>query len=242
MGMALYEKPLKVELQNHELFVNGTRYPRSVRTVKDMGKTLMSTSRLEERNSFDVYYMYRGIVVHSGIRFDITVMPPGPVGEEYPKTHGHYHPMSSEGIAFPEVYQVLHGKCTILMQKKNRSGSVDVIIIEAVTGDVVLIPPEFGHVTINTGKDDLVMSNLVYDKFESNYGDFEANKGAAYYFLKNGEVLQNTNYFVNSSERLDPQTLNSRYGFSCEDLLSEFNLDPGRFLFLEKPGLLKKQA
>jgi len=226
--MVLYEKPLKVELDRHELVVNGTRYPRSVRTVKDMNKTLMSTSRLEERNSFDVYYMYRGLVSHSGIRFDITVIPPGPLGEEYPKTHGHYHPMSADGIAYPEVYQVLHGKCTFLLQKKNRSGTVNVLIIDAKAGDVVLMPPEYGHVTINTGKDDLVLSNLVYDRFESVYGDYGANRGAAYYYL------------VNSSEKMDPQALNSKYGFSCEDLLQEFNLDPGRFLFLEKPSLLKK--
>jgi len=240
MGMALYEKPLKVELENHELIVNGTRYPRSVRTVKDLAKTLMSTSKIEERNSFDVYYMYRGLVVHSGIRFDITVMPPGPLGEEYPKTHGHYHPMSSDGVAYPEAYQVLHGRCTLLLQKRNRSGTVDVIIVEAKMGDVILIPPEYGHVTINTGKDDLVMSNLVYDKFESVYGDYSTNKGAAYYFLKNGDIVQNSNYFVNSSERMEPRDLNAKYNFSCEDLLSEFNLDPGRFLFLEKPGLLKR--
>ncbi len=240
MNVVLYEKPVKIELADNELLVDGKKHPKSVRTARQMAKTLM-TQYPNELEDFDVYYMYRDIYKKNDIRFDITVIPFRPLGEEYPKTYGHYHPKSEDGLAYPEVYQVLNGSGLFLLQKKNRNGSVDVTMVDAKAKDVVLLPPPYGHNTINSGKELLVLSNLVYDRLTPMYHDYERNRGGAYYYVKGGAIAQNTNYVVEKNERLPAAELNERYKFQCADLLAEFAGSPEKFEFLKKPSLLFKK-
>jgi len=133
---------------------------------------------------------------------------------------------------------VLKGKAVFLLQKDNPSGSVDVIIVDAKKGDVVLMPPNYGHVTINNGEETLVLANLIYKNFSSLYDEYKRNKGGAYYYTKDHELVQNTNYIVHENERISPEELNKRYEISCKDLLTELHNDPHKFAFLEKPGML----
>ncbi len=237
MDMILYEKPMRIELVGYELVVNGKKNSRSVRTVSGMRETL-STQFPHDLENSDLYYMYRNVFKQNDIRFDITVIPPGNVGGEFPKTHGHRHPNSDDGIAYPEVYQILHGNAIFILQKNNRSKMIDVIVVEATAREVVLIPPEYGHVTINSGKEVLILSNLVYDKFDSNYNEYKKNKGAAYYYMQTGEVVQNTNYVIGKNEKIDPKKLNKEYCFESHDLLADFYENPQKFEFLVKPRMI----
>ncbi|MBD3209752.1 glucose-6-phosphate isomerase [Candidatus Micrarchaeota archaeon] len=237
MDATLYEKPLRIELKGNTLFVNGNPHPRAVRTAKDLEKTLYE-NKIEQ--DYDVYYMFRNVYTSEDLRFDITLIPAGELGLEKPKTFGHFHPKSESGKAYPEVYQVLKGDALFLLQKNLPGGRVDVVMVDAKEGDVVLIPPEYGHVSINKGEEDLVLANLVYDKFSSLYEDHGKNRGAAYYYLKDGELVQNSNYIVESNERITAEELNERYGFSCQDILAEFYREPQKFGFLENPGMLNR--
>jgi glucose-6-phosphate isomerase len=240
MDMVLYEKPLKIELTGYLLFVNGSQHQKTVRTVPQMLKTLMGRPDLESLETLDMYFMYRNVMKKDGMRFDITLIPPMGIAGEAPKTHGHYHPKSEDGLTYPEVYQVLNGRAVFILQKKNRNGSVDVSIVSAKARDVVLIPSGYGHVTVNSGSDALVLANAVYDMFEPMYHEFDENRGAAYYYLKDGSIVQNGIYVVEKNERLTAEELNARYGFACADLLSELHDHPQKFEFLKKPRLLFK--
>jgi glucose-6-phosphate isomerase len=200
-----------------------------------MKKTLMNFR--EYASNLDMYYMYRNVYKNNDMRFDITLIPPLEIDGECAKTHGHYHPGSEDGLAYPEVYQVLSGSGVFILQKKNRSGSVDAMIVKAGEKDVVLLPPGWGHVSVNNGNDPLVLSNLVYDRFDSIYTDYEENKGAAYYYLKGGEIIQNENYVIQRSEHMQAKELNERFQFACVDLLSEFYAVPEKFEFLKKPRI-----
>ena len=50
----------------------------------------------------ELYYMYRGVarmedqeeINRRGLRYDITAIKPGVLGDEYVKTAGHYHPLA----------------------------------------------------------------------------------------------------------------------------------------------------
>ena len=232
MATVLYEKPIRIELAGYNLLVNGDSHPKTARTLSRMKKVMMSPA---EDIDLDMYYMYRNVYRSSDIRFDITVIPPFAIRKECAKTFGHYHPGSEDGLAYPEVYQVLRGSAVFILQKKNRNGSVDASVVYADEGDVILLPPGYGHVSINRGENPLVLSNLVYDRFESLYADYEESQGGAYYYLKDGELVQNTNYIVQKSEQITPKTLDERYGFKCKDLLSEFAEHPKKFEFLKKP-------
>ncbi len=238
MDIALYEKPLKIQLVGVNLFVNGNQHPKTVRTLGQMKATMMSFK--EYAANLDMYFMYRSVYKHDGIRFDITVIPALDIEGECAKTHGHYHPKSEDGLEYPEVYQVLRGSAVFILQKKHRSGNVDALIVHAKEGDTVLLPPGWGHVSINDGETTLVLANLVCDKFESLYDEYDENRGAAYYFLKGGEVQQNQNYVIQGSGHMQAAELNQRYGFASKDILAEFFSHPEKFEFLLKPRTMFK--
>ncbi len=242
MSTFLYEKPVKIELKDSELFVDGKQHPKDVRKLSELEDVMMEEPEIDMIGDLEMYYMYRSVRSSGNIRFDITVIPPRVVDKEYAKTFGHEHPEAEPGITYPEVYQVLKGKAVFILQQKNRNGSVNASIISAVENDVLLIPPNFGHVTINPGKDPLVLSNLVCSDFSSLYEDFRKNKGAAYYYLDGGDVQQNPNYFIQNTERMSAQEFNQRYGFPKCDLLEQFSEGSDRFEFLVRPGLIMKKG
>ena len=71
----------------------------------------------------------------------------------------------------------------------------DMVLVEAQTGDLVIIPPEYGHVSINpTPHEILVMANIVSTGFESEYGEYETHHGAAYYAMSSGDLIKNPFY------------------------------------------------
>jgi len=113
------------------------------------------------------------------------------VGGEYVKTKGHYHPLSPSGIDYPELYQVLAGEALYLLQ---RSDLGDIVVVAAKAGGFVLIPPGYGHVTINPGKEELAMANLVSAGFASEYTFYERMQGGAYYKMEEGGWVQNPRY------------------------------------------------
>jgi len=237
----LYEKPMRIDIEKYGLFVDGKAHQRDVRRLSRLKDVIRGYIDLDFTPDSDVYYMFRNVYSRDGIRFDITVIPPSIIEGEFAKTYGHSHPEARDGLGYPEVYQVLSGEAIFLLQKTNRDKSVDVKLIRSGKGDVLLIPPNFAHVTINPSKETLILSNLVAEDFESDYADFKKNRGAAFYYLEDGNVSQNANYVVRNLERPDSASFNRRYGFGSADLLEEFRNDPSKFQFLKDPGLLFKQ-
>jgi glucose-6-phosphate isomerase len=128
----------------------------------------------------------------NGLRYDITVIPPRVICGEFVKTKGHYHPKNPEGDGYPEVYEVLEGKAHYLLQRED---ATDVVLIEAEAGDVVVVPPGYGHVTINPTPDHILhMANIVSGRFSSDYSQYVSQKGAAYYEMANGTFVKNRAY------------------------------------------------
>jgi len=177
---------IEMKFDENTMELTDFRGKKDVRKLSDMKEMFVQTKEEEER---DLYYMFRGVDIFDRIRYDITAILPGTVGKEYIKTKGHYHP---EG--YPEVYEVMNGKAFYLLQRSLDFESVDdVILVEAGEGDIVVIPPYYGHVTVNRGEDILIMSNLVSTEFSSIYEPYERKKGAAYYITVDGTV-KNRNY------------------------------------------------
>jgi len=113
----------------------------------------------------DLYYMFRDLAKNDSdlevikahhLRYDITAIPPRMLGSEFTKTVGHYHPkIPGADVSYPEIYQVLEGSAIYLLQKAESGDEdivLDVAVVSAEKGDLVLIPPEYGHVTINAAE------------------------------------------------------------------------------------------
>jgi glucose-6-phosphate isomerase len=126
------------------------------------------------------------------LRYDLTVIPPRDLCGEWVKTKGHYHPKNPAGVGFPEIYEVLEGTAHYLLQSCTLD---DVVLVIANAGDLVIIPPDYGHITINPSPEEtLSMANIVSTAFESEYREYEVRRGAAYYELSDGTLMRNPAY------------------------------------------------
>lgn len=177
---------------------DGELPPPAVRTISDMRPVLLEPSC---RCDDPLYFMYRDLAksdadwrwLHAhNLRYDLTVIPPRDLCGEMVKTKGHYHPDTEAGVGYPEIYEVLEGSAHYLLQSRALD---DIVMIEAQAGDLVIIPPGYGHITINPTKDTtLVMANIVSTAFESEYAEYENMHGAAWYELTSGDLKRNPHY------------------------------------------------
>jgi len=170
----------------------------SVRTIQEMRSVLAEPECACEA---PLYFMYRDLArsdadwqwLHTHhLRYDLTVIPPRDICGEYVKTKGHYHPKNAHGIGYPELYEVLEGTVHYLLQSQSLD---DVALVSAQAGDIVIIPPGYGHVSVNPSSEmTLSMANIVSTAFESEYGEYETLHGAAYYEMTEGELKKNPHY------------------------------------------------
>ena len=98
------------------------------------------------------YYMIRG----GSSKRNITVMETGTVGGEYIKTYGHYHIGNLD-----ETYWFVQGEGVVLQQKLADPADPEVVeefkAIQVKQGDSAYMPPGYGHLILNTGKEWMVM-------------------------------------------------------------------------------------
>ena len=150
-----------------------------------------------------LYYIYRGlrdsrdedIIRGNKLRYDIIVIRPGKSGNELMKTAGQNH-RSGHG----ELYEIVRGEAWCLLQKKDVKNSriiEDVILVKAVPGDKVVIPPEYGYTLINTGKTHLVVSRWVSSEFSSECELYKMEGGSAYFVFEDslGERFEVNPYY-----------------------------------------------
>ncbi len=155
-----------------------------IRYLNDIKDVLYDTEWAKTAPNLELYYMYRGIEEKGELRYDITIIPPQMLGKEFVKTKGHEH-LGKYG----EVYLVLEGQAIYLMQKRKENIIEDVYAVKAKREEVVVIPPFYGHVTINpSSSKNLKMANWISKNCKSDYSLFEELQGACYYYTTKGWV------------------------------------------------------
>lgn len=159
-----------------------------IRYLYDMKEVIYDKKWLKTAPNLEVYYIYRGLKEKNGQRYDITKIPARMLGKEFVKTKGHEHTGR-----YGEVYIVLEGQAIYLMQKRKNAIIKDVYCVKAKNGDVVIIPPDYGHITINPSKKDLKMANWITKEVKSDYKPIQKMQGACYFYTKDGWV-KNKNY------------------------------------------------
>jgi len=221
----------------------GREFEPDVRMLGDMASVVMDQEWFRGADDRPLYFMYRGVHPNEadkalmdavGMRYDVTVIPPGMLGSEYTKTAGHDHPPSPAGPTFTEVYEVLEGRATYLMQKVVDGEVVDAYYVECGPGDRAIIPPDYGHVTINAGTEDIKMANWVFAGFSSVYDAYRARRGAAYYLTDEGWRGNPRYGELPELRRLapsEPSLLGLRAGEKMYTLVN----DLGRLEFLRSP-------
>lgn len=143
-----------------------------------------------------VYHAYRGAMlredyawfVEQGLQHQITVVLPGTLSREWYKTAGHYHSYHRRGRRYPEVAEVLCGHGLIVLQQLyNPERIAEIVAVAISAGDMVVIPPGYGHVLINAGGEELVVSHVYGRETVLEYEEMARHRGAGYWFGPDGE-------------------------------------------------------
>jgi glucose-6-phosphate isomerase len=227
-----------------ELEFGGRRREPEIRRLYDMKEVLYDQSWLAQSENVELYYMFRDLflsqsderrLLEQGLRYDITIIPPRALGREYVKTAGHYHPLvPGSAVSYPELYEVIEGEGVYLLQKEDGS---DVVAVFASEGDKVLIPPGYGHITINRANRTLKMANFVARDFSSIYQPIREKGGGAFFCTAEGWI-RNHRYpsaaglrRVQAPDKSKLRRLGMPGGKEMYPLLRE----PGRLAFLVRP-------
>jgi glucose-6-phosphate isomerase len=228
-----------------ELRFGGVFYQPKVRMLDDMREVVYDKGWLSKAANTELYYMFRDLAAsdldkqamkEQSIRYDNTIIPAGRLGAEYVKTTGHYHPLvPGSSLSYTEIYEVLEGVAHYLLQKELGGRITDVVLVKAEKGDKVVIPPNYGHVTINPGKKDLKMANLVSSKFTSMYGTYQQKAGAAYYELTSGKIIPNKAYEDLPPLRAIDACDFTKFGIPNEKEIYSLIHSPQTLAFLNRP-------
>lgn len=131
------------------------------------------TEGLRDEPAYDVY---RGLsfaedqerLAADQYQYDITIIMPGTIGKERKKTSGHYHGYNdTRRNTHPEVYEVIKGTAAYILQKspdfavEPRSAGGRSYRGGGEGGQSIIVPPNYGHCSINIGDGPLVFSNGV---------------------------------------------------------------------------------
>jgi len=226
----------------------GLTYDQNVFPDEPVARTFAESESvyLEKTNpNRELYWMYRYFekaddnekFENSNLEYDITVIDAGRIGDEYIKTIGHYHGnVPKANITYPEVYEVIDGQIEYLLQSKpDANDEFDVVIILADPGDKVVVPPNYGHISVNVGSERAVSSNIQKRDLpaSSDYNSFAERKGGALY--RKDSWINNPNYKVKSIKKVKPKE-KSEWGLKKDlPLYQSVTETPEKFDFILNP-------
>ena len=200
--------PLFMDVSSHIMTPGGALqmggYSR--KTAGAMKGLLMDESGLEKQAGEPFYDVYRDIAFPQDrplleryqYRYDITIIMPGLIGGECKKTSGHYHGWIPEKTTtYAEVYEVLKGTALYVLQKSMNFDDTDpekvrvddLILVTVPEGRALLVPPGYGHCSVNIGDGPLVFSNLAYVPCPIHYDPVRYCRGMGVYICRTPEGI-----------------------------------------------------
>ncbi|MFC2154379.1 glucose-6-phosphate isomerase family protein [Candidatus Altiarchaeota archaeon] len=228
-----------------DLEFGGNTYQPAIRHLNDMKDVVYDQSWTRKAENLELYYMYRDLyvvpedltaIMKNHLRYDITIIPPGTLGPEHVKTAGHYHPpVPGTKLSYTEIYEVLEGTAHYLLQKEANKRVIDVAWLECKEGDKIIIPPDYGHVTINpSNSQQLKMANWVSRDFKSEYQRYRDNRGGVYYELSSGDWIKNERYsWIPKIRKIKP-TNYAEWGLRTKDMYSLIH-EVDKLAYLNRP-------
>lgn len=204
-----------------------------------------------------MYDVYRDIALEKDrhlfekydFSYDFTVIRKGLIGNERKKTSGHYHSWNEMRTnTYAEVYEVLQGTAVYILQKVDNFECEnpddikvdDLIVLKVEQGQSVIIPPNYGHVSINAGDGDLIFSNIAYKPCKISYGPVKYYHGMAVYLMEKDGKIQvevNKNYKNLPKIKYAVGKENSKLGINFgKAAYTEFVNHPEKFDFLANPS------
>ena len=201
----------------------------------------------------NIYDVYRGIMDPKDeelfqtydYQYDITVVKSGNVGMERKKTSGHYHSYNEmRTYTIPEVYEVLEGTALFVLQRADNFEDTDyenldvsdLIIARVEAGQAIIVPPNYGHCSVNGGEGDLIFSNLAYVPCRIDYAPVQYYHGLGVYVDGHENEIQTiVNGYYNKLPKAKLATVKENAALGIlfhHPVYQEFKKRPEAFTFL----------
>ncbi|NOQ55885.1 MAG: glucose-6-phosphate isomerase [Nanohaloarchaea archaeon] len=230
-----------------DLILDEKPIKKSIRILKDMKDVIFNKEWLNQINpERKMYYMFRDIskeedrttTEENNLRYDITVIPPDLMGEEFVKTQGHTHPsVQGTKTTYAEMYQVLNGHALFLIETKDGKDT-KTSYIYGKDGDIIIVPPNHSHVTINPTDEILIIANWVERNFKSDYRPILKNHGLSYYLIKKDDkrVFIKNPHAKGNSELTEMKPINPEVlGLEKDEPIYRLIKTPEKLEFLTRP-------
>lgn len=245
--MRIKDKYPKIKINN-----NGLILPKTITHFQNENKDYFSYKTFFHTSSLDknriLYYIYRNacldihepLFLKNGVRFDLTLIPASKNKKEPSRTIGHFHKnIPKTKTTWSEIYEVINGQAIFFFQKKT---GLSAYAISAKKGDKIIVPPYFGHITINPSqKNPLLIANIFTNKKNvSDYSYFKKNHGPVFYpvfkgekidFIKNPLIKKSSCLII---KKVSDQKLSFKLN-EKESIYSQFIKNPKKFRFLVSP-------
>ena len=241
----LKQSGLDVEIGKDKLIFDKAQFPRAIDWVKtfDDGKY----AYLEANVGPPVLYggiRYAEDIAHEAVfqtgdfMADITFINSGKIGDEYIKSVGHYHGcVPGTEVAYPEIYEaVTSGIEYCLQSEPDTDNGVNVLWVLTEPGDKIMMLPNWGHVSMNTGEQTVIEVD-VQKRDNPNHSDYSLYKimnGAAVYRTERG-LIKNSHYKIKSLRIVRPKELPELGLTKDTPLYTALTSWPNKFQFLLEP-------
>jgi oxalate decarboxylase/phosphoglucose isomerase-like protein (cupin superfamily) len=216
-----------------------------VRKLKEMKDLFKEASNYND--DLSLYYMYNQIYrkehydlfESSGIKYEYTLLLPVVINGECVKAHGHIHGVSPiTKTNYLEIYEVLGGTGYFELFKIEEN-KCEIILIAVKEGDFVVIPPEYYHLSINSGEIPFNFGDLIVNDPASDYALLKEYQGAPLFCMKDTsgnisfELNKNYQNMQLSFRLLDADKLPWDYPVAKIPLYAHFVANPHYFDFLK---------
>lgn len=169
---------------------------KSTRKLSELKEVIKESNQNVDQ---DIYWVFSE--VGDKLWENMTIITPGLLSNEYPKTYGHYHASSDQ----TEIYKVIKGQGIFLLQKKHTENGklvenkIDkVFLVAGEEGDEIQVPSNYGHSWSNTGSFPLItVDNWKWGHTDDDYLPIKRQQGMSYYIEQvNGKInlVPNQNY------------------------------------------------
>jgi len=137
----------------------------------------MDVGKTEHRDELNRRMLLFGAVTYAA----------GRLGSEPVRSQGHVHRVSSHsGWSPPELYEIWSGRAVVYMQESVTDDPGRCFAVTAAAGDVVVVPPGWGHATISADPHEPLTFGAWCDReYGFEYDAVRAHGGLAWFALLN---------------------------------------------------------
>jgi glucose-6-phosphate isomerase len=174
--------------------------------------------------------------------YGVVAYAKGRLGNGPVRSQGHIHAVAPHcGWSTPELIEIWQGKAIVYLQKEVADDPGYCIAIEAGPGELVVIPPGWGHFIINADPESEMVFGAFCDReYAFDYGEVRRRGGLAWFpqYGSNDRIewTPNPNYSTSTlmfrSARSYPELrLDGR------PIYKQFAIDPGRLQWVSDPAI-----